>query len=445
MIITPEADSLFEKCYDIKKTPLGSLLYHDPNNQTYIMNYLNVDKKTQPYVHATYLFNYKCKDFFKELYDIEMNIINKFDNIQLENHDETLLNVLLWKYESTKYVNPYVPYYEDFIDNYINNLNTDVIKRSIEVKPNNAISNNVEKIDYYICHACKDVTKSIEIMSMIRKKHKKKPKVILSTDQNLDYLFYAPITCYVWEYFGFKPVLMVLGKSEYSDLVYRYVKKYSNAEIIEIDSIPLYRDSTIVQFSRLYASCFEKNDDQYLLTGDIDMLALNSYLYRDFDKKNIFGPDLTNYYHYPICYIGMKVNDWKSLLNLEYGKFNENIIRDLSIEKLSKNDKFDDYWYTDQRFITNKINEYGIDKFNIIERGFENGNAAKRLDKLDWNFQSDKDYIDCHLFRNGWEKDNFNKTIDVIDSKIHKNNDWIVEYWNEFIKIINNYGTSTTN
>ena len=62
-------------------------------------------------------------------------------------------------------------------------------------------------------------------------------KVILSTDQNYDYLFFTPITSFVWEYFGFKPLLLILGRSKYTDLVYEYINRYTTSEIFEIDSI----------------------------------------------------------------------------------------------------------------------------------------------------------------------------------------------------------------
>ena len=260
-------------------------------------------------------------------------------------------------------------------------------------------------------------------------------KVILSSDQHPDYFFCTPITSFVWEYFGFKPVIIILGKSKYTDLVYEYVKKYTTSEIIEIDSMPPYKDSTIVQFSRLYASCFEKNEDEYLLTADIDMLTLNRYLYRDFDKMNLFGPDLTNNVYYPICYIGMTAKKWKNLLNLEYGKFYENMMRDLTNEKLATSEVFRDYWFTDQRFITTKIKEYGEEKFNIIPRGHHNFIATKRIDRLCWNFDPDLDYIDCHLLKPSWELANFNEIHKIVKNKIELNSHWMIEYCNQFNEI----------
>ena len=262
------------------------------------------------------------------------------------------------------------------------------------------------------------------------------PKIILSSDQNIDYLFYVPITSFVCEYFGFKPVVIILGKSKYSELVYEYTKKYTSAEIVEIDAIPNYKDATIVQFSRLYAACIEPDENEYLITGDIDMLLLNKYLYRDFDKRNLYGYDLTSYYQYPICYIGMQTKDWRSLLNLEYGKFIENMTRDLNEEKLATSQHFEDYWFTDQRFITRKIKEFGEENFQVINRGTINGCATKRIDRIydyTWNVQPGDDHIDCHLLKNGFVKDNFDKVHNIIKMKVD-GSDWMIDYMNEFKK-----------
>ena len=263
-------------------------------------------------------------------------------------------------------------------------------------------------------------------------------KVILSSDQNIDYLFCVPITSFVWGYFGFKPMIIILGKSKYTDLVYEYTMNYTNSEIFEIDSILPYKDCTIVQFSRLYAACLERDTNEYLLTGDIDMLILNKYLYRDFDKMNLFGPDLTGWLQYPICYIGMTTDKWRNLLNIEYDKFHENMIRDLKNDIFSSSSKFEHYWYSDQRLITKKIKQFGENNFNIIPRGTDvnlGGMATNRIDRSHWIFDLNKDYIDCHMLMPAWNDNNFKMIHDVIKNKIERNSEWMIEYREKFLEI----------
>ena len=113
-IITKNMDLLFEDCKKITQTPLGSLHPSDPNNQSEIMDFLGVKEKTQPYVHATYLFSNNCKPFLEECYLLSKEFMSK--NIKPQNFDETILNVMLWKYNANNFVTTYDPYYDLFIN-----------------------------------------------------------------------------------------------------------------------------------------------------------------------------------------------------------------------------------------------------------------------------------------------------------------------------------------
>jgi len=263
------------------------------------------------------------------------------------------------------------------------------------------------------------------------------PKVILSTNHTINYIFFAPITCFMWNYFGFKSILTILGDSKYKEIVYKYINKYTDTEIFELEDIKPYREDTQVQISRLYGACLDNNDNEYIITGDIDMIPLNRYLYRDFDKRNLFGFDLTWWSTYPMCYVGMTVKDWRDFLDLEYGKIKDNMTRDLLTEPLALSQEFNDYWSTDQRFLTKKVIEYGVDKFQSIERGrHAEGFADKRVDRWKWHFTPGEDYIDCHMY-NPLEKERFNKNYEVISNTIKdKDTSWILEYYEKIKEII---------
>jgi hypothetical protein len=131
----------------------------------------------------------------------------------------------------------------------------------------------------------------------------------------------------------------------------------------------------------------------------------------------------------------MTTEKWRNLLNLEYGKFNENIIRDLKTDNFGSSEKFNEYWFTDQRFITNKIRNFGEKNFNIILRGHVNYIANQRIDRDCWYFNSNQDYIDCHLLKDGYLKQNFDKVFDVIKNKVGKDSSWMIEYFNKFNEI----------
>jgi len=139
MIITKDADLLFNHCIDIDQTPLGSLhpndFYHPSIDS--IMHYLGCQKRTQPYVHATYIFSNSCKPFLEECYKISQDMRKK--GISPINFDETIYNVLLWKYNCTKYVDCYDPNWLIFTDRSLKDIHYKDMA-----------------VNYYICHGLKD-------------------------------------------------------------------------------------------------------------------------------------------------------------------------------------------------------------------------------------------------------------------------------------------------
>lgn len=263
--------------------------------------------------------------------------------------------------------------------------------------------------------------------------------VILSSNQNLDYLFYAPLTAKVWNHFGFKALNFVVGKSEIGDFINKTMLEKTNSEIYELPESNVFRSDTLSQFCRMYGACVVEDENEYVLLGDIDLIPLNSYTYRDFDKMNIINFDLTDRTEVPVCHVGMYVKKWRELLNLKYGNVEEQINRDLELmSHKSKSKVWEEYWNTDQDFLTKKIKDFGFDKFNFIDRGREpSGYAYRRVDRGNWNWSKDIEYIDSHMLRNPYSDENFNKTFDLIQYTL-KNVDcsWMKEYHTEFKKLI---------
>jgi hypothetical protein len=267
------------------------------------------------------------------------------------------------------------------------------------------------------------------------------PKVVLSTNQNLEYLFYMPITSFVWNHFGFDVLNMVVGESEVGVFVNAYTNEKTSSNIINIPNIPLYRSDTISQFSRLYGSCCVDNTDEYVITGDIDLIPLSSYLYRDFDKINAYNYDLTDFTQFPMCHVGMSVSKWREFLNLKHGDILNQIENGLDyMSHKSKSIKWEDYWDTDQAFLTEKIKAFGVEKFKVINRGREpNGYAYRRVDRGYWHWQKDVEYIDSHLLKNPYSYENFNKTFELIQHTLQGVDcNWMKDYHKEFTKLIVN-------
>lgn len=141
MILTKDSEKLFEDCKRINHTPLGSQHPSDPNNQSELMRRMGVVEKTQPYVHATYLFSDSCKPFLEECFKQAYDLYKK--GYIPPNFDETIYNVMLWKYKSKDFVDCYDPYFEYFLDRSQSSKNTHGYQ-------------NLDNVNFYICHGCKD-------------------------------------------------------------------------------------------------------------------------------------------------------------------------------------------------------------------------------------------------------------------------------------------------
>jgi len=146
-IITREMDTLFEEARSVGTTPLGSLHPADPCNQQALMTYLGVETKSQPYVHATYLFSSETRPFFAECHDVAMTLLR--NGVYPGNLDETVLNVMLWKRGSRRWATCYDPYFEVF-------LNRDSF--------HDHGYGWMESINYYSCHGIKDPARARAVL-----------------------------------------------------------------------------------------------------------------------------------------------------------------------------------------------------------------------------------------------------------------------------------------
>ncbi len=206
--------------------------------------------------------------------------------------------------------------------------------------------------------------------------------VILSTNDNSNYLSYLPYVQKAWNNLGWNTLTFYLGEQD--------IPNSNQNKIVKLKNIEGYREATIVQVSRIFGS---KYTDGLIMTSDVDMMPLNDYWHPNENVFNCYGSDLTHFKHHPMCYIAAKKELW------------EKLIPEKSIEELlikypnSKSNNFQDWWFVDQDIITERINKN--DNKIIIPRTFEGKLAYGRIDRDSWeqtkNSLSNK--IDCHLPR----------------------------------------------
>lgn len=161
MILNDGVDNLFDNHKNIKNYPLCPEYIYDNNGQRLkdLMRAMKVSYKTLPYVQAQLIFSDKCKDFLIEW----EKSCRRFKNLSMKvDHDESVLNVLLWKYNAKDCVNCWEPWYP---------LAYDYINDTLENHPNLGYERMIGKLHYYMFHGCKDTQISRNILnSLISKK-----------------------------------------------------------------------------------------------------------------------------------------------------------------------------------------------------------------------------------------------------------------------------------
>jgi len=270
-----------------------------------------------------------------------------------------------------------------------------------------------------------------------------KKYIILSVNDNPQYLFYLPLTVWAWRKFGFEPIVFV-NFDEDSENTPAQERQYAIAKLIsnyatfkkhflDVDD---YKSETIAQISRLYGACVVP-DDSYLMTGDIDMIPLSDYWQPNESIITTWGHDLTEYQHVPICYIGMPANKWKEVMGLTSNDYNALIKRDLDQMPESKSSNPSIVWTVDQELITQRLSKF--DKVNI-ERGTDPRThyPIGRVDRSHWTLNHDV-FIDAHLPRSAYSDSKaFGQIMDLL-TNIWPNEDfqWVKDYTTEFKKLVN--------
>lgn len=233
-------------------------------------------------------------------------------------------------------------------------------------------------------------------------------RIVLSVNDNPDYLFYTPLCVWAWKKFAWNPIVLFQGYGTgLSTLVSNTLSKLD----IKIESGFLephshtkdswhspFRSDTITQTSRLYAASIAQQGEM-VMTGDIDMIPLSDYWEPNTTKITVYGYDLTGYTEYPICYLAMIREKWLDVMDIDSNDFNP-LFRDLEANPNSKSTNFYEYWGVDQQIATQRIKASLFAK-EFINRGqLPNGYATGRIDRGSWGTSIEQvEYIDAHLHR----------------------------------------------
>ena len=218
---------------------------------------------------------------------------------------------------------------------------------------------------------------------------------IVGSNMDPMYLDFWPIVSKVWkEKFNITPVLGLICDEDtdlYQD-TYGLVKKFK-----KIDGVD---ESMQTQIVRLFLPKFLNGS---CLMSDIDMIPLSVDYFKSnseyLNDSNIViyssdNPECLSNNMYPMCYVLSSSNIFSKIFELDTSWY----------EFVEKQNNRNQGWYTDQKFIYEKINQYHLEHNNCVflKRGW-NGVANGRVDRINWVYNSEKVnqgyYIDCHSLR----------------------------------------------
>jgi hypothetical protein len=264
-------------------------------------------------------------------------------------------------------------------------------------------------------------------------------KSIISTTYDHQYLFYLPITTWLWNKLGVD-VICFMPKLEYIPESIALVTR------VQIDqrlnqkhyffSSPKNKEATYAQCSRLFAGGLTLPENEILITSDIDMAVFKKELYNDFNDSNflIFGSDLVPEAQFPMCYIAAPKNKWESFFNngKSYQQCLDDLLGSIECENMRGN-----YWAKDQEHAFKIIGTAN----NSFKKRARPGTqfASNRIDRDDAFFMDrlSPDIIDYHMHRPGYTDENFEKILAVIQY-FYPNDDlsWMREYQQQYKSLL---------
>jgi hypothetical protein len=238
-----------------------------------------------------------------------------------------------------------------------------------------------------------------------------KKYIVVSTNNNPDYYFYAPYIEKAWNSLGWDLVVMATDDVNVLDL------KLSNPNslVFHLPNIEGVRTESIAQSGRLYASNYLPSDS-LIMTSDMDMLPLSNYWIPFDEDVTVYGHDLTGRTQYPICYICMSSSKWMKYMNLSGNTYND-LKRDAEESGKPFSSQWEVWWDFDQDMITKRLSVIK-DEIVFVDRGFRAGShyAKGRVDRSDNMTIHEGELIDCHCDNiNSQHPDKLSKFLNVYE------------------------------
>lgn len=269
-------------------------------------------------------------------------------------------------------------------------------------------------------------------------------KAVISSTNDPLYSFFIPIVNYCWgklsvETICFSPKNMD-QKTFLSIRSCRYGMHSFGFEC------PPHKEATYAQCSRLYAGALDLPKDEWLITSDVDMAVFNepAFLFagkygfaKQRENFTVVGYDLTPENQYPICYICGSVAGWRQVMNIgdkTYQYKLDELLESIDCENMRGN-----YWGKDQEEAFNRLSsaDVMVQKQKRAKPGAQFADNRVDRDDINWRSYLGPDLIDAHLWRPGYEENNFANIMELLTTQYPNDNfQWLIDYRLNYLKLL---------
>lgn len=226
-------------------------------------------------------------------------------------------------------------------------------------------------------------------------------RVILSTDNNRNYIEFWPIVAPIWQAMGLRPTLALIADENCPI-------DTSLGDVFRFDPLVGIQTSLQAQVMRLILPVYFP--DEGCLISDIDMIPIDRSYFFDGasaspdDALLVYRDSVPGWQKYPMCYVAAKGAVFNSLFEIDKHANFEEIIRKWEQQGYG--------WGTDENILYNTLLSWETRGGHVTRLGHSVG---PRLDRGEWksDFSSVNlsDYIDCHCPRPYSE---YQQTIDQV-------------------------------
>lgn len=263
-------------------------------------------------------------------------------------------------------------------------------------------------------------------------------KAVTSVTGDDKYLFFLPLITFCWEKLGVD-VICFAPKRLFEDERFKLAWEYCNGHAsIYPFKCTENQEITYAQCARLYAAAIpDLNQDEGLISTDIDMAVFSKDLLAKSEAVQLFGADLLEGEPmFPMCYCSCDVSQWWYFMRIGLRTYQEcldDLLKHIDVEHMKGN-----YWCKDQETLYAKLTESALRLEKHSRAKLPERFATKRIDRDDAYFMErlHPDTIDYHLHRPGTDEQNFKNIMKVFQYFYSENLGWMIEYRNKYVELI---------